>query len=247
MAATTIPKIIHQIWLGPAKRPTTCLYSWKKKHPDWQHIIWTTHDFPALREEFPEIPIEGFARHNSYVSMSDVLRLELLYHYGGWFIDADSYCLRPIDDLCDHSFVVVKHPPSPNNKELSTNAPANGIIGCTRKHPLIRRMMDHVSDYDPALPPFMSTGPEKLAPVIRVWDNPEFPVTVLPHETFLPFHWNSVEKLTDAANKLLSGQKANEEASVAPGSYAVQFWQSTQRDYILRGDLSRCQLLQKIR
>ena len=35
-----IPKIIHQIWIGPKPAPTNLMNSWKNKHPDFEYILW---------------------------------------------------------------------------------------------------------------------------------------------------------------------------------------------------------------
>ena len=48
-----IPKIIHQIWLGPNKRPDIWMNSWKinyiKKHPDWTYKLWTEKEINMLQ------------------------------------------------------------------------------------------------------------------------------------------------------------------------------------------------------
>jgi len=36
-----IPKILHQIWIGPKPAPTNLMHSWKDKHPDFEYIYWT--------------------------------------------------------------------------------------------------------------------------------------------------------------------------------------------------------------
>jgi len=38
---TFIPKIIHQIWLDTSPPPINLINSWKEKHPDYKHILWT--------------------------------------------------------------------------------------------------------------------------------------------------------------------------------------------------------------
>ena len=34
-----IPKIIHQIWIGPKESPTKPMDSWKNKNPDFEYIL----------------------------------------------------------------------------------------------------------------------------------------------------------------------------------------------------------------
>ena len=35
-----IPKIIHQLWVGPKKPPLQLMETWKTNHPDWQYMFW---------------------------------------------------------------------------------------------------------------------------------------------------------------------------------------------------------------
>ena len=36
---------------------------------------------------------------NELAGKADILRYELLYEHGGFFIDADSECINPLDDF----------------------------------------------------------------------------------------------------------------------------------------------------
>ena len=37
-----IPKIIHQIWIGPKKMPIKAMKTWQKKNPNFEYIISIT-------------------------------------------------------------------------------------------------------------------------------------------------------------------------------------------------------------
>ena len=39
-----IPKIIHQLWIGPKPRPSKFMATWKEKHPDYEYIMWNEED-----------------------------------------------------------------------------------------------------------------------------------------------------------------------------------------------------------
>jgi len=34
-----IPKIIHQIWLGPLEPPIEVMETWQRLHPEWKYIL----------------------------------------------------------------------------------------------------------------------------------------------------------------------------------------------------------------
>ena len=35
----SIPKIIHQLWIGPKPAPINLMNTWKEKHPDFEYIF----------------------------------------------------------------------------------------------------------------------------------------------------------------------------------------------------------------
>jgi mannosyltransferase OCH1-like enzyme len=46
-----IPKIIHQIWVGPKPLPEfykKLANSWIKKHPDWKYRLWTDKEVAQI-------------------------------------------------------------------------------------------------------------------------------------------------------------------------------------------------------
>ena len=45
--ASTIPKIIHQIWLGDLPAPTTWMQTVKNHHPDYDYRLWTDDNLPT--------------------------------------------------------------------------------------------------------------------------------------------------------------------------------------------------------
>lgn len=48
----TIPKIIHQIWIGPNKEPTIWTDTWKvdyvESFPDFEYILWNNEQIERL-------------------------------------------------------------------------------------------------------------------------------------------------------------------------------------------------------
>jgi inositol phosphorylceramide mannosyltransferase catalytic subunit len=129
-----IPRILHHIWIGPDPLPDDqrpWIKSWKRKHPTWEHRLWT-------EEDLPEDPIrpEILERLRAPVERADILRLEILYRHGGVYLDTDLECLRPLDDvLADEEFVGVCHKPG-----RITNTAIAAVPG----HPLLERALSEV-------------------------------------------------------------------------------------------------------
>ncbi len=96
--SSKIPKIIHQIWLGPKPLPIEhqrYRESWLKYNPTWEYILWREEDLV----DFPFIHKKAFMTATNYGEKSDILRYEILYRFGGLYADDDFECLSSFDRL----------------------------------------------------------------------------------------------------------------------------------------------------
>ena len=97
MSQSAIPKIIHQIWIGPKPRPWRLMDTFRDKHPEFQYVVWTEAEIAA--RGFVLENTEAFDRMgDSWAGKADILRWEILWRYGGIYQDADSICLEPFDE-----------------------------------------------------------------------------------------------------------------------------------------------------
>ena len=93
-----IPKLIHAIWFSGDPMPELylrCLESWRKYAPDYEIKIWNLETYKPDKCLFFEQAIE----HKNWAFASDYARADLLYRYGGIYMDLDVEMLRPVDDL----------------------------------------------------------------------------------------------------------------------------------------------------
>lgn len=130
-----IPKLVHFIWLG-SPLPVPCqaiVESWKRVHPDWTVRVWTDADV----EEFGLQNKMAFDIANNYGEKSDIFRYEILYRYGGVYVDTDFECLKPFDPLhrsCDFYTGLIT---SNGSVDL-----LNGMVGSCAGHPIMRACID---------------------------------------------------------------------------------------------------------
>ena len=97
----SIPKIIHQLWIGPKPRPHKFMITWKDKHPDYEYIMWNEEEIKKRG-----LVLECSSKINEIEEINgkaDIIRWEILYHYGGLFVDADSICIEPMNYLMDQN------------------------------------------------------------------------------------------------------------------------------------------------
>lgn len=168
----TIPRIIHQVWLGPDALPDEFAryrQTWADHHPAWDLRLWTEENLPdgLLRPE-------GYERLRHPVERSDILRLELLYREGGVYVDADVECLRPIDPLLEGVTLFVER--------LNSGRLTHPLMGSVPAHPLVERAIRELRPREFAGYDKHSTGPDFLARFVA--DDPT--VTIFPTEVFFP-------------------------------------------------------------
>ena len=94
----SIPKIIHYCWFGKGEMPKIakkCIKSWKKYCPDFQIICWNEDNFDFSKNRYM---LEAY-KAGKWAFVSDVVRLQVVYEFGGVYLDTDVELIKPIDDL----------------------------------------------------------------------------------------------------------------------------------------------------
>ncbi len=93
-----IPKIIHYCWFGQHPLPASaqkCIESWKKYCPDFEIIEHNEFNYDISKYVYMQ---EAYAA-KKWAFVSDVARLDILYNYGGIYLDVDVELLCPINHL----------------------------------------------------------------------------------------------------------------------------------------------------
>lgn len=104
-----IPKVIHYCWFGGAPLPekvVKCIESWKKWCPDYQIIRWDESNYDYTKNKFA---YDAYL-NRKWAFVSDVARLDIIYHYGGIYLDTDVELIKTLDFLLnDTSFMAFEH------------------------------------------------------------------------------------------------------------------------------------------
>jgi Glycosyltransferase sugar-binding region containing DXD motif len=93
-----IPKVIHYCWFGKNKMPALgvkCMDSWKKFLPEYELRLWNEDLFDV--HSIPYVLEAWHAR--KYAFVTDYVRLYVLYHFGGIYMDTDVEVVKNLDDL----------------------------------------------------------------------------------------------------------------------------------------------------
>jgi mannosyltransferase OCH1-like enzyme len=182
-----IPKIIHQLWIGPHKMPAKHMQTWRDKHPTWEYRLWTEETLKPLVFVNQRLIDEM----DEWCGKCDIMRYELLHRYGGVFSDADNVCLRALDEafLAQDSFTCYE------NELIRGDMLANSIIACTPQNRLMELIVERlrntpsVARHKTEQMAWQTTGPMLFTAVVK---EHRYPITVYPSHYFNPVHYTGI-------------------------------------------------------
>lgn len=91
-----IPRTLHVIWVGDdSRRPDNCIDTWRRHNPGWTLRVWGNDDLAGYGWVNARHMREMAGRELNGVA--DLMRWEILYQEGGFVVDADSICRRPLE------------------------------------------------------------------------------------------------------------------------------------------------------
>lgn len=93
-----IPKVINYFWVGKSKIPQSnqkCIDSWKKFCPDYEIKEWNENNYDLTKNLYMK---QAYTKQK-WGFVPDFARLDIIYNYGGIYLDTDVEIIRNIDDL----------------------------------------------------------------------------------------------------------------------------------------------------
>lgn len=165
--------------------------TWREHHPTWEYTLWGDHDLGWLHNR----PLFDYAHR--YVPAdavwqfkADIARYEILSKWGGFYADADTQCLAPIDDAVEGrtTFAAAE----------DDNWVGNTYLGCTRGNPVMRALMDRLPGSARRLKgrrPNKISGPQYLTPI---WNSHGCHVD--PTDLWYPYSYSDVKQGTVPTN-----------------------------------------------
>ena len=211
-----IPTIIHQLWIGTKPPPTKFMDTWKNKNPDFEYIRWNEEEISKRN-----LKLECSEKINEMEEINgkaDIIRWEILYEYGGVFLDADSICIEKIDDILMNCkcFAGWEH------EQLRPGLIATGTMGFPPKHPLVKEAIEWIKNNCVSVQKtgkraWITVGPGLLT---NMYNTGKFKdLTIFPSYSFLPIHCTRAEYT--GHGKI----------------YAYQEWGSTRNNYEIMNNI----------
>ena len=193
MVAAVIPLVFRRIWFGPREMPTAYhAYgdSWVRHNGG----VLVNHGYGSLptsmvnQEAFDAVgtthaPNPGGAKAASVVQVqqADIASYELLWAWGGVYVNCDLEARRPLGDLLKPGVFHMAW-------EVPDTYPSNAFMACPARHPFLEVVLD-------LLPRRMAqfdrqsineqTGPHLLRQALAEYGGSD--VTVFPQHWFMPY------------------------------------------------------------
>lgn len=212
----TIPKIIHQLWIGSKPRPSKFMKTWEDKHPDYEYIMWNEDE---IKKRGLNLQCNNRVNEIEEINgKADIIRWEILYHYGGLFVDADSICIEPFDFLINKGKPFVGN----ENENVRNGLVATGTMAFPKNHPLpehaIKWMLtNEVSQAKTRKMAWQTVGPGLLTGLLNTKQFND--VVICPSYLFLPKHATGLQYM---GHNIV---------------YAYQEWGSTKRNYEIMNNI----------
>jgi mannosyltransferase OCH1-like enzyme len=150
-----IPKIIHQVWLGGPLPEAFKKYvaSWFTMHSQggWIYKLWTDEDMKT----FPLYNRAIYDASDSVGVRSDIAKWEIVYKYGGVYLDVDFECLKPLDILhYTYDFYTAIQPLDTQFVQLGA-----ALFGARAGHPILKHCIETIKHNEHKKGATNKTGP----------------------------------------------------------------------------------------
>lgn len=183
-----IPRVIHVIWIGDQRlKPIDSIQTWQKMNPSFVLKVWGNAEL-ASRSWRNALHMKSMWS-KELAGVADMMRYEILFDEGGIYVDADSKCIRPLDDF------LLEHDPFAcwESELVRPGLIHNGFIGSSPGSSLLKSVIDDIANEISITdrPAWQTTGPMRLTNTFLRLQKPN--LTIFPSHFFLPAHWSGME------------------------------------------------------
>lgn len=137
-----IPRVFHFIWLGSAlpEIAQRFIATWAEFNPTWEIRVWTDKEAAQLTLYNQKY----YDQTDNYGVKSDLLKWELIYRFGGVYVDIDYECLQSFDELGLHyryDFYTGIQPLDTQFVQLGA-----ALFGAVPGHPILKHCIETIKD-----------------------------------------------------------------------------------------------------
>ena len=209
-----IPKIVHQIWIGPNTRPDIWMNSVRNfcNEFGYEYKLWTELEI----SKFPMINKSQYMNMKILCGKADIVRYEILNIYGGIYIDVDSVIINPIklNELILNTTEDCAFGYAAGNQQI-----ANGVILSVPQSFIMKECISRIPFRKLSLHPCLSTGPWLITEIYN--ENKDISIKLFPSDIFYPYGWHGITSVNQHEKMTFS-----EESVMFQYGYSTNYFQS---------------------
>lgn len=110
--------------------------AWQRRHPDFEHRLYDDQHAEAfIIDHHHQRVLDAYRSCRLPTMRADLFRYAVLSIVGGYYIDADEYCLEPITTVCagDEDFIAYR---------ARNGYVANSFLGCPANSPIMFEILE---------------------------------------------------------------------------------------------------------
>jgi glycosyltransferase involved in cell wall biosynthesis/mannosyltransferase OCH1-like enzyme len=183
-----IYRTIHIVWIGDeAKRPDNCIETWRQMNPGWSVRVWGNHELQF--GTWANLAHMRKMLTRELCGVADMMRWEILEKHGGFAVDADSVCIRPLPDWLFEPEVFAAW----ENEITRPGLIANCFVYSQPGNALIQKVIKDIQDLPDVTGKlaWQLTGPQRLTDTVRAMAYSG--ITVYPSHYFMPEHFTGMK------------------------------------------------------
>lgn len=180
-----IPKKIGHIWVGNEPAPEDWMDTWKNHHKDWEYTLYDNDFYMSFNFKTRHL-IDRYLALGMYAGASDLMRYEILYHFGGFIPEADSICYCNTDELFIKTCAYTVY-----ENEFLRGKLVSPIYACEPQNKFVGSLIEELLKLSPddLGPAWKTTGNLFVAKMIEKYQ-PD--ITIFPSYYFIPVHFEGM-------------------------------------------------------
>jgi mannosyltransferase OCH1-like enzyme len=184
-----IPKIIHQIWIGPKKRPDIWMDTFRKfcQEFGYEYVLWDdkrVNEMHMVNRSF-------YDSEQTYNGKSDILRYEILYQYGGTYVDADSVLLKGQQF---HELLSSFESDAGFGFEIDGHLACGGVSLAKINSEFMKKCIEEIPQRNMKLLAWQSIGPQLITDLSFKFQD-TIPITFYKSTIFYPRRWHGIQEI----------------------------------------------------
>jgi len=181
--------IIHQIWIGPKKRPDIWMDGVKEfcAKYDYEYMLWDDEKVAGLTMTNRSF----YEKEQTWNGKSDILRYEILYEHGGVYIDAD---MAVINAEKLHTLITEADKDCAFGFEINNELVCGAVTLAKKGSEFIKKCIEEVPKRDFNKLAWQSVGPQLITDLWMKWKS-VIPVKIYKSNVFYPIRWHGIQDI----------------------------------------------------